>query len=154
MTYDISAMPTLAVNKKARYDYSILDTLEAGIQLTGAEVKSVRAGRLNLAGSRVVITRGEAYLLGAQIAAFPQAGLQPGYDPQRTRKLLLHQREIRRLVGKLEEAGLTVVPLSTYTKGPHLKVEIAVARGKKEYEKRDVIKKREAAREARHSMMR
>jgi SsrA-binding protein len=147
-------MPTLAINKKARYDYSILDTLEAGIQLTGAEVKSVRGGRLNLAGSRVVITRGEAYLLGAQIAAFPQAGPQPGYDTQRTRRLLLHQREIRRLVGKLEEAGLTVIPLSTYTKGPHIKVEVAIARGKKEYEKRDTIKKREAAREARHIMMR
>ena len=147
-------MPTLAINKKARYDYTIMDTMEAGIQLTGAEVKSVRGGRLNLAGSRVVITRGEAYLLGAQIAAYSQAGAQPGYDPQRTRRLLLHMREIRKLVGKLEEAGLTVVPLSAYTKGPHIKVEIAIARGKKEYEKREVIKKRETAREARHSMMR
>jgi len=110
-------MPTLSINKKARYDYTIMDTMEAGIQLTGAEVKSVRGGRLNLAGSRVVITRGEAYLLGAQIAAYSQAGAQPGYDPQRTRRLLLHMREIRKLIGKLEEAGLTVVPLSAYTKG-------------------------------------
>lgn len=147
-------MPTLATNKKARFDYEILDKVEAGLQLTGQEVKSVRAGRLNLVGSRVAVMGGEAVLIGAQIAAFPQAGPLPGYDPQRTRKVLLHQREIRRLVGKLEEKGLTIVPISAYTKGPFIKLEIGVARGKKQYEKREAIKKRDVQREMKRKMMR
>lgn len=147
-------MPTLTVNKKVRFDYEILDTLEAGMVLTGQEVKSARGGRLNLVGSHVAIVQGEPVLLGAQIAAYPQAGPLPGYDPQRTRKLLLHQREIKRLMGKLEERGLTVVPLSAYTKGPHIKLEIGIARGKKQYEKREAIKKRDVAREVRRKMMR
>jgi SsrA-binding protein len=147
-------MPTLAVNKKARFDYEILDTMEAGLALTGQEVKSIRGGRLNLVGSRVLVRGGEALLMGAQVAPFPQAGPLPGYDPQRTRKLLLHQREIRRLIGKLEEQGLTVIPISAYTKGPFIKIEIGVARGKKQYEKREAIKKRDVQREIRARMKR
>jgi SsrA-binding protein len=145
-------MPTLAVNKKARFDYDILDKFEAGIVLSGQEVKSARSGRLNLIGSRVGIIGGQPVLIGAQIAPYERAGKLPDYDPQRTRKLLLHQRELKKLAGKLEEKGLTIVPISAYTKGPFIKVEIGVARGKKQYEKRETIKKRDIDREIRSRM--
>jgi SsrA-binding protein len=147
-------MPTLAINKKARFDYEILDKLEAGIVLTGQEVKAVRGGRLNLTGARVAIIGGSAVLVGAQIAKYEHAGNVPDYDPQRTRQLLLKKRELNKLVGRLEEKGLTAVALEAYTKGPFIKVKVGVARGKKEYEKRDAIKKRDVDREIREKMKR
>src|ERR1051325_2975739 len=122
-------MPQLALNKRARFDYEILEKFEAGVMLLGSEVKSVRAGRMSLLGSYVTINRGAAWLLGAHIPRYPQAGPQPGYDPDRTRKLLLHGREIKRLGGKLDQKGLTLVPISVYTKGPKIKLEFGLARG-------------------------
>lgn len=145
-------MPTLAVNKRARFDYEILEKFEAGLVLEGNEVKSVRDNKMSLLGSYVTINRGAAWLLGAHIARYPQAGKQEGYDPDRTRKLLLHTREIKRLAGKLEQKGLTLVPISVYTKGAKIKLEFGLGRGKKQYEKRDSIKKKDLDREVRRSL--
>ena len=145
-------MPTLAVNKRAKFDYEILEKLEAGLVLSGPEVKTVRKGSMNLLGSYVTINRGAAWLMGAHIPRYPQAGPQPGYDPDRTRKLLLHTREIKRLAGKLDQKGLTLVPISVYTKGSKIKLEFGLARGKKQFEKRETIKKRDVEREIRRSL--
>ncbi|OGG11722.1 SsrA-binding protein [Candidatus Gottesmanbacteria bacterium RBG_13_45_10] len=134
------------VNKKATFDYTISERLEAGIQLTGAEVKSIRSGHASLEGSFVRVIGSEAYLVNAQIFPFQYARPE-GYDPKRTRKLLLHRRELISLHSKSEGAHLTLVPLSWYTKGPFIKLEIGVAKGKKEYEKRETIKKRDHRRE-------
>ena len=145
-------MPVLTVNKKARHDYDILETLEVGIQLEGQEVKSVRAGRMGLLGSYVTIRQGQAWLLNAHVPKYPQAGPLPGYDPYRTRRLLLHRREVARLMGRLETKGLTLVPLSVYTKRSLIKLEIGLGRGKTQYEKRDSIKKRDLDREVRRAL--
>src|SRR3990170_2073006 len=123
-------------NKKATYEYTILERFEAGVNLTGAEVKSIKGGHAQLAGSFVRIIGSEAYLVNAQI--FPYIYARPeGYDPKRTRKLLLHKAELIRLKSKLEGANLTLVPLSWYTRGPLIKLEVGLARGKKQYEKRE-----------------
>lgn len=128
-------------NKKATFDYHILERFEAGINLTGAEVKSIKGGHAQLTGSFVRIIGSEAYLVNAQI--YPYIYARPeGYDPRRTRKLLLHKSELLRLKSKLDGANLTLIPLSWYTKGPLVKLEVALARGKKEYEKREA-KRRE-----------
>ena len=145
-------MPTLAVNKRAKFDYEILDKYEAGIVLTGQEVKSVRAGRMSLTGSYVTIKRGTASLIGANIPKYPQAGPIPGYEADRSRTLLLHTRELRKLTEKLDQKGLTLVPISVYTKGPMIKIEFGVGRGKKQFEKRETIKRRDVDREIRRSM--
>ncbi len=145
-------MPTLAVNKRARYDYEILDTFEAGLVLSGQEVKSVRAGRMNLTGSYVTVKQGAAWLIGAHIPKYPQAGPQPTYDPDRSRLLLLHRRELTRIAGKMEQKGLTLVPISAYTKGSMIKIEFGVGRGKRQFEKRESIKKRDVDREVRRSL--
>jgi len=134
------------INHKATYDYTLLDRLEAGVQLSGAEVKSLRGGRASLEGSFVRIIGSEAYLVNSQI--FPYIYARPeGYDPKRTRKLLLHKREIFALKGKLEGANLTLVPLSLYNKGPLIKIEIGLGRGKKQYEKREAKKREDQKRE-------
>lgn len=128
-------------NKKATFEYEILERLEAGVSLTGAEVKSVKGGHAQLTGAFVRIIGSEAYLVNAQI--FPYLYARPeGYDPKRTRKLLLHKSELIRLKSKLDGANLTLVPLSWYTRGPLVKLEIGLARGKKQYEKREA-KRRE-----------
>lgn len=133
-------------NKKAFFDFELLDRLEAGINLLGAEVKAVRQGQVDLTGSHVKLVGSEAYLMNARI--LPYAYARPdGYDERRTRKLLLHKREILGLRHKLEGAHLTIVPISVYTIGNLIKVEIALAKGKKEYDKRRVIRKRDIARE-------
>jgi len=133
-------------NKKATFDYEILDRFEAGILLTGAEVKSLREGHAQLDGSFVRIIGFEAYLVNAQI--FPYEYAQPeGYDPKRTRKLLLHKREIISLKGRIEGANLTLIPTAWYTKGPLVKLEVGLARGKKQYEKREKKRKEEQKRE-------
>lgn len=133
-------------NKKAIYEYTIAERFEAGVSLTGAEVKSIKGGHAQLTGSFVRIIGSEAYLVNAQI--FPYMYARPeGYDPKRTRKLLLHKTELIRLKSKLEGANLTLVPLSWYTKGPLVKLEVGLARGKKQYEKREVKRKEDQRRE-------
>lgn len=134
------------VNKKAPYEYTILDRFEAGIHLTGAEVKSVKGGHASLEGAFVRLISSEAYLVNAQIFPYEAARLE-GYDPRRTRKLLLHKRELISLKGKLEGSNLTLLPLSWYTKGPLIKLEIGLARGKKQYEKREAKRREDQRRE-------
>ena len=136
----------LVSNRKARHDYFILDTLEAGIVLTGTEVKSLRAGNANLLDSHALVKNGEVWLQGMHISPYLQASFEK-HDPRRTRKLLLSKREIRRLLGKVQEKGLTIIPLSVYFKGPYAKVELAVAEGKKSYDKREAVKQRDAKRD-------
>lgn len=145
-------MPTLATNKKARFDYEILDEWEAGLMLSGQEVKSVRAGQMSLKGSFVHVKGDAVWLVNAHIPKYAKAGPLPGYDPDQSRKLLLHKREIDKIRGKLETKGLTIVPLSAYTKGSKLKVKIGLARGKKQYEKKESIKKKDIERDLRRSL--
>ena len=140
-------MPSLAVNRKATFDYEILDTYQAGIELLGFEVKSAKAGRGNLAGAFVTIRDGEAFLLNATIPPYQVKNTPPGYDPVRSRRLLLHKREINELVGTSSAKGLTLVPLKLYTQGPRIKLEFGLARRKKKYDKREVIKRRDIERE-------
>ena len=136
----------LSTNRKARYDYHIEETYEAGIALLGSEVKSIRQGRANLRDSYAAFERGELFLHNCHISPYLAASrFNP--DPLRPRKLLMRGEQIRRLIGKVEEKGLTLVPLSLYLKGRHVKVEIALARGKKQYDRREDIKEREAERE-------
>ena len=142
----------LATNDRARYDYELLEKLEAGLVLDGQEVKSAKTGHLKLKGAHVAFTRGEAMLVGAHIARYPKAGPLPDYDPERSRKLLLHKRQLDRLRGKREEEGLTIVPIRAYMVRGRVKIEIAVARGKKEYEKRESIKKRDIDRQVRSAL--
>ena len=145
-------MSDLAANDRARHDYELLEKLEAGLVLSGQEVKSAKTGHLKLKGAHVAFSRGEAMLVGAHIARYPKAGPLPDYDPERSRKLLLHKRQLDRLRGKREEEGLTIVPLRAYMVGGRIKIEIAVARGKKEYEKRESIKKRDIDRQIRSAL--
>jgi SsrA-binding protein len=137
----------IAQNRKARYDYFIEDTFEAGIALTGTEVKSLRAGRASLVDGFCEITDGEAWLLGVHISEYTQ-GTWTNHTPRRKRKLLLHRHEIDKLERRVNERGLTIVPLSLYFKDGRAKVEIGLAKGKKSYDKRQTIAKRDAQREA------
>ncbi|MFH1947287.1 MAG: SsrA-binding protein SmpB [Candidatus Magasanikbacteria bacterium] len=141
-----------AINKKAKYDYEILDTLEAGLVLEGQEVKSVRTGHISLKGSFVNIHGDEAFLVNAHIPKYKFAGTAIDYDPDRSRKLLLKRKEIDYLKGKSLEKGLTIIPLSVYNKGRHIKIEIGIGKGKKKYDKRETIKKREVKRELSRKM--
>jgi len=136
----------VAQNKKARHDYEVLDTYEAGLVLTGTEVKSLRAGRASLVDAYAQIRDGEAWLHGAHIPEYTQ-GTWTNHEPRRIRKLLLHRDEISRLIGKTREGGLTLVPLTLYFKDGKAKVEIALARGRRSYDKRQVLAQRDAARE-------
>ena len=141
-----SGRKLIAQNRKARHDYTILDTYEAGIMLTGTEVKSLRAGRASLVDGFATITDGEIWLQGVHIPEYTQ-GTWTNHMPRRTRKLLLHRAEIERLIGKTREGGLTLVPLALYFSDGKVKVEIALARGKKSYDKRQDMAKRDADRE-------
>lgn len=145
-------MTTFAENKKVNFDYEILETLTAGISLTGHEVKSIRAGHLSLKGAFVTFHGRTAMLTNAQISPYPKAGPLPGYDPTHSRALLLHKREINYLRGKSEERGLTIVPLKVYSSNRLIKVEIAVARGKHLYDKKETLKKRDVQREIRRTL--
>ncbi|MEK7568292.1 MAG: SsrA-binding protein SmpB [Patescibacteria group bacterium] len=140
-------MATIAENRKARYDYNILETIDAGIELKGFEVKAVKNGRINLAGSYAVIRGGEAWLLNADIPAYQPANAPPDYDPQRTRRLLLKKSEIKSLVGRLHEKGLTLAPLKVYIKNRKIKMEIGLAKSRKKADKRELIRQRETKRE-------
>jgi SsrA-binding protein len=137
----------LAVNRRARFEYELLERFTAGIALTGSEVKSLRAGSVNLQDGHVVFERGEGYLVGVHISPYHNAGYAQ-HDPVRRRKLLLHTRELHRLVGKVTEKGLTVVPLAIGLEGNWIKVELGLGRGKKLHDKRDTIRQRELDREA------
>src|SRR5438270_3936169 len=141
----------IASNKKVLHDYHVLQKVEAGIELTGTEVKSLRDKGANLKDSYVFFKSGEAFLLGAHIAPYSHGNMQ-NHEPERTRRLLLHTREIEKLEAQVVEKGLTVVPLRLYFKGNRVKIEIAVVRGKKLYDKREVEKRREADREAAAAM--
>ncbi|GIV97628.1 MAG: SsrA-binding protein [Herpetosiphonaceae bacterium] len=137
----------IAVNRRARHDYFIEETLEAGIVLTGSEIKSLRAGRANLRGSYVRIENGEAWLIDTHISPYEQSGTYFNHEPTRPRKLLLHRKEIERLRGKQAIKGLTIVPLRLYIKGRRAKIELGVARGKKLYDKREAVAERDARRQ-------
>lgn len=121
----------VAENRRARHDYHIEESIEAGIVLTGSEIKSVRAGRVNLRGSYARVVNNEVFLYEAHISPYEQSGTYFNHDPMRPRKLLLHRREIRRLIGLVRQKGLTLVPLRIYFKGRRAKVELGIARGKK-----------------------
>ena len=141
---------SIARNRRARHEYHILETWEAGIALTGTEVKSLRNGKANLTDAFGIVKDGEVYLLNLHIAPYEQ-GNQFNHEPTRTRKLLLHRREIRRLIGSVERQGLTLVPLELYFKRGRAKVALALGKGKKEHDKRDDQRKRDDEREiARH----
>lgn len=140
-------MAELAENRRARFDYEILETYEAGIELLGFEVKAIKTGRGNLTGSFAVIKNSEAFLLNANVPPYQPKNSPRDYDPQRTRRLLLKKSEIRELFGKTTQKGLTIVPLKAYTKRGKVKILLGLARSKKKSDKREVIKQRESQRE-------
>ncbi|MDP2931774.1 MAG: SsrA-binding protein SmpB [Chloroflexota bacterium] len=140
------ATKVIATNRKAYHDYHIQEGLEAGIALTGSEIKSIRDSRVNLSDSYVKPEDGELWLLNAHIARY-EAGSYMSHEPKRPRKLLLHRKQIAELARKVNEKGLTIVPLKLYIKDDRAKVEIALARGKKQYDKREAISRRETERE-------
>lgn len=134
-------------NKKAKFDYQILDRYEAGLELLGPEVKSLKKGQGKLDGAHVIIRGDEAFVVGLDIPPYQPNNMPENYDPGRTKKLLLKKKEIREIEGKLSRQKLTIVPISVYNKGKVLKLSVALAKGKKEYDKRETIKRREADRE-------
>ncbi|MDD4989049.1 MAG: SsrA-binding protein SmpB [Candidatus Pacebacteria bacterium] len=140
-------MPTFVTNKKAHFNYEILERYEAGIELLGFEVKSIRASRASLDGSHMTMRGGEAFLIGSSVTPLQPKNTPGSYDERRNRKLLLTKKEIADLGKKGEQKGLTIVPLSMYNKKRTIKVEIAVVRGKKKRDKRESLKKREAGRD-------
>jgi SsrA-binding protein len=143
----------VAQNRKARHDYHIDDVFEAGMVLTGTEVKSLRAGRASLVDGYAVVKDGEVWLHNMHIPEYTE-GTWNNHEPRRTRKLLLRKDEIRRLIGKTQEQGLTLVPLAVYFKDGYAKVEIALARGKRSYDKRHALAEKQAKREAERAMRR
>lgn len=147
----VAAQRDITVNRRARHDFYIEETFEAGVVLTGSEVKSLRAGKAQLKDSYGRIQDGEVWLWNAHISPYAAAA-QLGHEPTRSRKLLLHRREIERLLGKVKERGLTLVPLRMYFKHGRAKVELGLARGKKLYDKRAAIKERETRREVDRAM--
>ncbi|MFC1700837.1 SsrA-binding protein SmpB [Patescibacteria group bacterium] len=139
-------MPTLSVNPRAKFDYEILDTYEAGIVLFGHEVKSIKAGRANIKGSHVAIKDNEAVLINANIPPYQPKNTPSDYQSDRTRKLLLNKEEIKELTGKTKQKGLTLTPIRVYTKKGRIKIEIGLGKGKKKFDKRESIKKKEVKR--------
>ncbi|MBU0707919.1 SsrA-binding protein SmpB [Patescibacteria group bacterium] len=148
-------MPTLATNKYARFSYTIIDDFEAGIVLTGPEVKSMKLGQVNFKGSYVSIHEGKPVLVNLHISPYvPAKSVQKHYKPTRTRTLLLNKKEIDSLVGKSASQGLTLIPLTVYTKGSFIKLKIGIGRGKKKADKREAIKKRDTDRNIRRALKR
>lgn len=141
-----STEKNITVNRKARHEYTILQTFEAGIVLTGTEVKSLRQGKVNLVDSYANLKNGEMWLFGVHISEYNQGNIN-NHVPTRTRKLLLNKSEIRKLIGKVKEKGLTLIPLRLYFKNGKVKVELALAKGKKVYDKREAIAKKDLKRE-------
>lgn len=145
-------MTTFSESRKARFNYEILEKLDAGIELFGYEVKSVKAAQVSLEGAYVIIRGGEAYIIGMHISPYQNANTPKEYDPLRTRKLLLTKKEIHELADKEATKGLTIVPLSLYSKGRRIKASIGIVRGKKQFDKRETIKKRDTDREIRRTL--
>lgn len=143
----------IATNRKARYRFELLEKLECGIELRGTEVKSLREGKAQIADAYAAIEGGEVWLRGVHIPPYGPAGPQ-NHDPDRPRKLLLHRHQIERLVGRVQPRGLTLVPTRIYFKGPHAKVEVALARGKERRDRREEIRKREGRREIERELKR
>jgi SsrA-binding protein len=141
----------IAQNRKARHDYAVLDTYEAGVMLTGTEVKSLRLGRASLVDGFATIDDGEVFLRNVHIPEYEQ-GSWTNHEPRRVRKLLLHRAEIERLIGKTKESGLTLVPLSIYFSKGKVKVELALARGKRSYDKRQDLARKDADREVQRAL--
>ncbi len=141
----------LAENRRARFDYDILEKYEAGLELSGQEVKSAKGGKMNLAGSYAVIRGGEAWLLNAQIPPHQPKNAPADYDPARTRRLLLRREEIKNLLGRLHEKGLSLLPLRAYAKRGLVKLELGLGRSRKDKDKREVLKKRSVEREMRRA---
>lgn len=142
-----SGIKIITDNRKARFQYEILETYEAGITLAGTEVKSIREGRVNLQDAYGLVRGGEVWLLNAHISPYQASGQYFNHDPKRTRKLLLKRREINKLVGKLEQQGLTLVPLKMYFKRGWVKVSLGLGKGKKLYDKRETLKARQTKRD-------
>jgi SsrA-binding protein len=145
-------MPTLATNKKALFDYDLLDEFEGGLVLTGAEVKSAKKGSVNLQGAYLTLHNNELWLRGAHIGKYAPAGEQKGYDPTHDRKVLVRKEQIKKILGKKESQGLTIVPINVYTKGALVKLSFALARGKRKHEKRESIKKKDIEKHVREEM--
>lgn len=140
-------MPDLAVNRRATFDHEILETYEAGIELFGFEVKAVKTGKMQIAGAFVVIRGASASLVNATIAPYQPKNASSGYDPTRSRRLLLHKSELKELLGAATKKGLTIIPLRAYTKRNRIKLLIGLGRRKKKQDVREAVKRREAARE-------
>lgn len=145
-------MPTLAVNKKARFDYDLIEEFEGGLVLTGAEVKSIKKGNASMQGTFMTIYKDELWLKNMHIGKYAPAGKQEGYDPVQDRKILVHKQELKKLIGKHKAEGLTIVPIRVYTKGALVKISFALARGKKKHEKREAIKNRDTDRQMKEEM--
>jgi len=145
------AQANIAENRKAFHDYHLLETFEAGVALLGTEVKAIREGRVNLRDSFARVDNGEVFLYNVNISPYSHRGYVD-HEPMRRRKLLLHRDEIRKLVGKTVEKGMTLVPVRMYFKNGRVKVAVSLARGKKEYDKRETIKRREVERETRAAL--
>ena len=145
-------MGVVAKNRRAYFDYDHLEKFEAGIVLMGQEVKSIKSGRINLSGSYVILRGNEAYLVNANVPPYQPKNTPEDYNPTRPRKLLLNRSEIKYLVGKSEQKGLTLVPLRVYTKKEKIKLEFAIARGRKKADKKDLIKKRESEKEIKREL--
>ncbi len=145
-------MSHYAENRKARFNYEILEKYEAGIELFGVEVKSVRNGQMSLEGAFVIIRGGEAYLINVNVPPYQIKNTPKDYDPLRNRKLLLTKKEIAELAGSENNKSLTIVPISVYNKGRKIKVEIALVKGKKKFDKRETLKKRDTDREIRREI--
>jgi len=146
-------MKIIAKNKKAYFDYEILEKFEAGVVLTGQEVKSVKTRGLSLKGSYVTIDeRREVFWVGANISPYQPQNCPQDYHPQQPRKLLLKKSEVRHLIGKIKESGLTLIPLKVYTKKGKIKLEVGLAKGRKKFNKKELIKKRDAQREIRRAL--
>jgi SsrA-binding protein len=143
----VEGIKVVATNRKARFEYFLLDTMEAGIALQGSEIKSIRLGQISLAEAYVEVDGQEAWLVDAHVAPYEQSGKFFNHEPRRPRKLLLHRDEIRKLWDAVRQKGVTVVPIRVYLKQGRAKVEIAIAKGKKLYDKRQAIAKRDAERE-------
>lgn len=148
----LNPMAVFAINKRASFDYEILETFEVGLELKGFEVKSIAAGRANLSGAHAILKGNEVWLLNLDIPPYQPSNTPEAYDSKRTRKLLLNRAEINQLIGRTKEKGLTLIPLKLYNKHGRIKVEIGLARSKKKGDKREAIKKRDVEREIRKSI--
>jgi SsrA-binding protein len=145
-------MTTYIHNRKARFDFEILDTFEAGLALTGTEVKSIRAGKGKLDGAYVIVRGGEAFLVGSSVSEYQPTNTPKSYDKERPRKLLLNKKELVKIENQTEKVGLTAIPLRLYNKNRNIKLEFALARGKKKHDKRESLKERDSKRDIQRTL--